>query len=60
MTKAEYEALAAAAKQPSPEQVEAYNETLRVWRATCQVCGEVIVGPLSALRRHQHGVKSST
>jgi hypothetical protein len=55
MTQKEFEALAAAAKVPSPEQIEDYNETLRVWRATCQVCGETIVGPLSKLRQHRHG-----
>jgi hypothetical protein len=53
MTKEEYAALAGAAKV-TPAQVDEYNETLRVWRAVCQVCKLPLIGTLAEIRKHRH------
>lgn len=53
MTAAEYEALAKTATV-TPAQVDDYNETLRQWRAVCQVCGVPLVGTLVEIRKHRH------
>jgi hypothetical protein len=53
MKQEEFDALKEAAAQPTPEQVEDYNETLRQWRAKCRKCGVPLVGTLAYIRGHK-------
>jgi hypothetical protein len=54
MNAEEVEALRKAATV-TPEQVAEYNETVRQWRAVCQVCKLPLVGTLVEIRKHTHG-----
>lgn len=50
MTKEELEALRASGKDPTPEQVVDYDETLRTYRTSCPHCGHHMTGTLEEIR----------
>ena len=50
MTQEELEELRKSGKDPTPEQVEDYNETLRWWRTHCPHCDYHLSGTLVEIR----------
>jgi hypothetical protein len=50
MTEEELEKIRESGKDPTPAQVDDYNETLRVWRTRCPHCDHTLTGTLTEIR----------